>query len=197
MRCEQTQRQLQLCDDLHCIRPLTVCTFVTITLVIELSYLSGYSLLCLLLPLTASEIDIGVSKLSVASQYHVNISFLSCGRNSPGGGVLQLIPCRCSTAIKPTNIIWSIYDKIITNINNGRWSLDILSMILVGALWGCTNPFLRKATMADTATSHNTNSQRNQDVSTSVIEQQLILYHNPLEARLDWRNGERFLRLDR
>jgi hypothetical protein len=28
--------------------------------------------------------------------------------------------------------------------------MDILSMILVGALWGCTNPFLRKGSMANT-----------------------------------------------
>jgi multidrug transporter EmrE-like cation transporter len=35
-----------------------------------------------------------------------------------------------------------------------KWSMDILSMILVGALWGCTNPFLRQGSMIDTTTNN-------------------------------------------
>ena len=41
------------------------------------------------------------------------------------------------------------------------FSLDFLSMMLVGALWGCTNPLLRKGSVEATSSSSPTNGSNN------------------------------------
>jgi hypothetical protein len=48
---------------------------------------------------------------------------------------------------QPTGKMLNIF---VTIVANGRCSVDVLSMILVGALWGCTNPYLRKGSISDT-----------------------------------------------
>ena len=56
--------------------------------------------------------------------------------------------------------------------------LDLLLLVLVGALWGCTNPFLRKGAAEVKRSTNNkddANADADADVTSTTTEQ-----HNPL-----------------